>query len=713
MQSKTPFFIALIFISIIVMCACQPLQTTIPATPEIETEAPEATLQRTPTQKSKEADPTYTPKATPLVPSKPGTPLPTTLEVITVDNAEQIQHLATWGIGSPTVIQLSQDGQVLALGTGLGVHFYDTQGLYEIAFRETSHIVISISFSSDNEFVAISQAGGHIAVYDRIDFSLEKNLEFSDFPLQDSYDLDCFFLQEDAKLICAVRTEGRIFITQWSTDDWVRNISFSIDNGLTSFINPDIGSIGVINQEGLLFQSMLFMEETKRIELPSTLSEAFWKEFVVNDGDIAPTADGESLLINNGSSIIHWEILSDEITYQLRDYPASLPDPCQDVAETCLNEDGEISWVCQEEVPPPIETIALTPDDIMVIISRNDEVLEFRRIHEGLLAWEINAAYTKIIFSPGSEFFFALQENGLVEKRSSETGTLLGVIDHYPGKLLDIAFSPSGDEIAAAGNNNWIHIYNTVEGLSLGVLEGNAHSLDFSPDGSLLAAGLEDGTTRIFTLDNGGHFDLEGHTDSVNGLKFSEDGRILLSGSSDCTISLWDIIDRDRTKTITPGKNQPFEVLQVDFSPAEVLGYMVGDISGLYAAKEDGKYLLEGFVSVRDFAVSENKQTVAVTGSGTSIFTEIQEEGFFTSHSLSVKGNALALNKDGSLLVVATEESLEFWSTESRSGIHTIPLKDTNIAGKSPIRLSFSPKNGLIAVGYQNGLIEIFGVPSN
>jgi WD40 repeat protein len=140
---------------------------------------------------------------------------------------------------------------------------------------------------------------------------------------------------------------------------------------------------------------------------------------------------------------------------------------------------------------------------------------------------------------------------------------------------------------------------------------------------------------------------------------------------------------------------------------------MVGDISGLYAAKEDGKYLLEGFVSVRDFAVSENKQTVAVTGSGTSIFTEIQEEGFFTSHSLSVKGNALALNEDGSLLVVATEESLEFWSTETRTVIHTIPLKETNIPGKNPIRLLFSPKNSLIAVGYQNGLIEIFGVPSN
>jgi WD40 repeat protein len=204
-----------------------------------------------------------------------------------------------------------------------------------------------------------------------------------------------------------------------------------------------------------------------------------------------------------------------------------------------------------------------------------------------------------------------------------------------------------------------------------------------------------------------------GHFDSVNDIKFSENGRILLSGSADCTISLWDIKDRKRTQTIIPGKEEPFEVLRVDFSPAEVLGYVVGDISGLYASKEDAKVVLKGFVSVKDLAISENKQTLAVTGSGTSVYTEIQEKGFSLSNSLSVKGNALALNEDGSLLVVATEESLEFWSTENRTRIHTITFKDPGFAGNAPIRLLFSPDNRVIVVGYQSGLIDIFGLPGN
>ncbi len=691
--------------------------TSTLTTPEIQKESTETltptTINRSTLEDTKEPILTAAPTMTPFIVSKPGISLPSNLESIQPENAEQIQHLANWGIGSPIDIQLSKDGQVLAVGTGLGVHFYDTHGLYEIAFRQTPHGVMSIAFSDDNEFIALGQVDGSIDIYDRADFSFKEHLKIPDFSPPNSYSLGCYFFREVSKLVCVVRNEERILINQWSIGDWTHSNTYAIDNGLTSFTNQNIGTIGVITEESVVFQSLLFTEDSKQIELPRSLSGIFGEDFIGSNGDLAPTADGEGLMINDGSSIIHWEFLADEITYQLADYPSVTPDPCGDVAETCLNEKGEISWVCRETAPPSIETIALTPDDVMMLISRNDNIAEFRRVHDGLLAWEIEGHYKKIAFSPGGEFFFALGEDGIIEKRSSEAGDLFGRIEHFPGKLLDISFSPDGGEIAAAANNGWVQIYNAANGQSKGVLEGSAHALDFSPNGSLLAAGLQDGPVRIFTLDNGGYFDLEGHFDTVNDLKFSDDGQVLLSGSADCTIGLWDIKDQERTKTIIPGKEYPFEVLRVDFSPAEVLGYMVGDISGVYAAKEDAKYSIEGFISVSDFSVSQNQQTLAITGSGTSIFTEIRDEGFTTSHQLSVKGNALALNEDGSLLVVATGESLEFWSTNNRTRIFTLPTKDPNLPGKDPIRLSFSPNNRLLALAYQNGLIEIFGIPGN
>ena len=710
-------FIIITFLLLILMSACREFQRTTTTTPEMQ---PEGTKQIAPTttstsivRETQKPDNTQTPFPTPVVVNRPGSPLPTNLEVIAIENIDQIQHLATWGTGSPNDIQVSSDGQILAVGTATGIHLYDTLTLNEIAIRETPHSVMSVAFSPDNDFIAVGQVGGSIDIYARIDFSHITHLTVPDFSSADSYKFECFFFPEISKFIGVIRTDQNIIINQWTYDDWEHTLSFSIDSGLTAFINSTVGSIGVITEDSLLFQSIFYQEDTKQINLPESLSKVFWGNFVVNEGDIAPTSDGEGLLINNGSSIVYWEISSEEITYQLEAFPSNLPDPCQDVAETCLNDKGEISWVCQETAPPPIETITLTPDNIMIVIARNDNGLELRRVHDGLLAWKVESHYKEISFSPGSEFFFGLREDGLIEKRLSETGTLLGTIEQHPGNLSDIVFSPNGKEIAAALNDGWIHIYNTTDGQPLGLLEGNAKALAFSPGGALMAAGLQNGVIRIFTLSNGGHFDLEGHRDTVNDLKFSEDGSRLLSGSADCSISLWDLENQERTQRLIPGKEQPIEVLRVDFSPAEVLGYLAGDMSGLYAVNEDAKFTIEGLISLRDLAVSGNKQTLAVTGSGTSIFTDIQEEGFSTSNLLSVKGNTLALNEDGSLLVVASGYSLEFWSAENKTRLHTFYVEDMGSQGLKPIRLAFSPDNRLIALAYQNGSIQIFGIGSN
>ena len=348
----------------------------------------------------------------------------------------------------------------------------------------------------------------------------------------------------------------------------------------------------------------------------------------------------------------------------------------------------------------------------MLLISRNDSILEFRRVEDSLFAWDIEGQFIKFRFSPGSEFFFALREDGTIEKRGSEAGNLIGRIKKFSGELFDIAFSPGGEEIASAVNDGWIHIYNAADGQSLSPLEGHAHTLDFSPDGNFLAAGLADDSIRVYSLDSDGQFDLEGHLDTVNDLKFSADGQALLSGSSDCSVNLWDINDRELSITIIPGFEQPFEVLRVDFSPEDAWDYLAGGISGLYAVKENEKIAIER-MHLKDFVVSQNEQTMALTGSGTSVLTNIQEEGFLNAHQLSFEGNGLALNTDGSLLVVAAGESLEFWSTKDRTKIHSFPIKDSNLPGKVPVQLAFSPDNTLLALGYRNGMIDVFGIPGN
>lgn len=646
------------------------------------------------------------------------TPLPPNLAMINTENIKQIRHLASWGTGSPNNIHLSGDGQILAVGTSNGAYFYDSLGLYELAFRETPHSVMSFAFSTDHKFVAVGQFGGVINIFDRYGFTPILQLDVPNLILHDAHKFDLFFSPGNAKLISLIRTDEKIFINHWQTSDWQPADSFNIDNGYVSYINQDVGIIGVVKQDELVLQSMLFPEDSRSLPVPEALPKDYWLQLIENKGEISACGNGEDLLINNGSSIYRWNIRSEKINYVLTEYPVALPGPCQKLAESCLNKNGDPSWVypswvCEGDTIPTIETTALTPDGLMLLISRNDNIIEFRRAFDGLIAWEIETKYTQVRFSPGSEFFFGLQEDGLIEKRSTENSALLGVIDQHPGRMYDIAFSSNGYDIAGGINTGWIQIYDTSDGQIVGVLAGSASVLEYSPDGSLLAAGLLDGRIRIFDIAKGQYFELPGHQDAIADLDFSSDGKNLLAGSSDCTISLWDLVDRSRIKLIIAEKETPFMIKGVKFSPVEKDQYLIGNHESLFIVTEELKIPLLPTILLSDLALSQNNQTMAVTGESTYLFRGIGDNAFSESINLSAQGKVLALNEDGTLLILGTSDTLEFWSVDKAEKLHALPSRDPGLPGNQPITLEMSPDNTLIAVGYQNGLIDIFGIPGN
>lgn len=62
----------------------------------------------------------------------------------------------------------------------------------------------------------------------------------------------------------------------------------------------------------------------------------------------------------------------------------------------------------------------------------------------------------------------------------------------------------------------------------------------FSPDGSALASGSDDGTVHLRDLATGyARTTFIGHTGDVQSLAFSPNGRTLASASSDSTVRLW------------------------------------------------------------------------------------------------------------------------------------------------------------------------------
>jgi|GEM_PF-1891642 len=78
-----------------------------------------------------------------------------------------------------------------------------------------------------------------------------------------------------------------------------------------------------------------------------------------------------------------------------------------------------------------------------------------------------------------------------------------------------------------------------------------ANAIAFTPDSQLIAAGLSNGTVRLWRTDNGTLVrTLTGHRYAVRAIAISNDGTRLVSASSDQTIRLWNLQTGELIRTI-------------------------------------------------------------------------------------------------------------------------------------------------------------------
>ncbi len=723
----------LIIILSLMMAACQHKIAT-PADENMQTATESETRERTPnTTLSATLASTKTPVPEPTASGTPTasptgswfekalelTPFPFIDTQISLQNSESVRELAVWGTGEVNDILLSPDGVLLAVGTNLGVYLYDSLTFKLLLFMPTRCAVQAIAFSTENTWIALGENGGLIEVFDYVEDIPITSLNLNRANLRESDEMTLAFSDEDIHLIAVIKTEGQIHINRWEISTWHPTASFSLNKGLADFINIEVDLLGIFSQETLTFQSLSHSDESHTIPLTNAVSEVLWGQIGTYEPQIIPSPQGDFFIENSGSAVILWRILKDKVSYRLDDYPTSLPDPCYNAPDTCLNANGSFSWDCSDSPNlPPIELIAMTPDNVMVLISLNQGGTEFRRVSDNILAWKSDEQFKAVTFSPGGEFFFGLKANGIIEKRSTLDGELLDSLTRHPSELYDLAFSPNGTVLAAGFNDGFVRMYSLLDGQMLGVLTGSARSLTFSPDGALLAGGLDDGQVRIYELDLRRYYDLSpGHLAAVTDLVFSFDGNELLSVSDDCTTSLWDLTGRYRKWHDSPVEEDPFRIWDVVMPSNSAFRFISGNREGLFRLENTDIWecvlpLQNGF---NDLALSSDGSYLGAAGTQSWLLTDLESGGDMKLHQLvsdpASEGVSLSFTLDGSTLILAGEQELQFWSTSEATLCSSMRFYAETPPDGRPVALEISPDGMLIALGTKDGLIHIFGLP--
>jgi WD40 repeat protein len=121
-----------------------------------------------------------------------------------------------------------------------------------------------------------------------------------------------------------------------------------------------------------------------------------------------------------------------------------------------------------------------------------------------------------------------------------------------------IAFSPDGDFLAEASSGGDITLYGLRGSRSrndIGKHDGRAYCVRFSDDGKLVISGGADGLIRLWNADGrgGGGRTLSGHRATVRVAKLSPDGRWVVSVSDDSTTRIWSADTLSLKTTIASG----------------------------------------------------------------------------------------------------------------------------------------------------------------
>lgn len=129
------------------------------------------------------------------------------------------------------------------------------------------------------------------------------------------------------------------------------------------------------------------------------------------------------------------------------------------------------------------------------------------------------------------------------------------------GRLIQVAISPGGGLIAYASTIG-VRFLDRQSLLERGFLPSSTpvSTIDFSPDGSLLAVGFDNGRVRLFRvaeLLTGNNLaepkpleEIKAHTFRVTRVRFSPDGSLLATASWDRTANIWKVADGTRVRSL-------------------------------------------------------------------------------------------------------------------------------------------------------------------
>jgi WD40 repeat protein/predicted ATPase/DNA-binding SARP family transcriptional activator len=205
-----------------------------------------------------------------------------------------------------------------------------------------------------------------------------------------------------------------------------------------------------------------------------------------------------------------------------------------------------------------VEAIQFSPDGRRLLSASRDTTLRVWDVRAGQTIQILRGHTERILscaFSPNGRTLASGGIDRTVRLWSAQGGgELLHCLCGHTNAIRCVAFNRDGQIVASSGFDQAVHLWDTQSGRMLHSLPAQdtiTTSIAFHPNAELMATGAADYAVRLWDAALKGsqpshpspvrlRSTLRGHTNSVESVRFSPDGRWVASGSADGTIKLWD-----------------------------------------------------------------------------------------------------------------------------------------------------------------------------
>ena len=194
-------------------------------------------------------------------------------------------------------------------------------------------------------------------------------------------------------------------------------------------------------------------------------------------------------------------------------------------------------------------SVAFSPDGSVLALGLFDRQITLWDVTSGQPVYTFDKQEEnrtkRMEFSPDGALLAVGVIDGSVRLLEVASGKIIHILQ-FGGEtdIHDLAFSPDGNYLASGGRVPAVILWDVASGEVVKIfrLTDNAISMDFSPDGSILAtAGGFEYEVRLWDVESGDLLLSLPHNDQLTSVAFSPDGRLLAVGCFDNNIYIWGI----------------------------------------------------------------------------------------------------------------------------------------------------------------------------